>query len=186
MRRSLYRNWSTDKIQFAASLGLAKVMYAEYDGPPLPPLNGLFVLITILSILPYWPKWSRLRNLDSEAMSGAKPITYTSVFWMTLKFANFLTLSFDNVLIGILFCPFLGKKPNDFIDLTQISVNVFLLQQYTQSISKSFDLFLSVFGSFFDSSELLLLSFCWPSSTSYTSMSLALLLESPLSLKLLY
>ena len=69
---------------------------------------------------------------------------------------------------------------------TYISVNVFLLQQYTQSISKSFDLFLSAFGSFLDSSALLLLSFCSPSSTSCTSMSLMLLLESPLSLKLLY
>ena len=40
-------------IAIALSLALLNVMYAEYDGPPLPLLYTLFVLITIFSILPY-------------------------------------------------------------------------------------------------------------------------------------
>ncbi len=77
--------------------------------------------MTIFSILPYWPKKSSDLKVLSWAISGARPITYTSVFYITLRFANFFTFSLVNELIGILFYPFLtGAKPNDLRDLTQL------------------------------------------------------------------
>ena len=63
-------------------------------------------------------------------MSGARPITYTSVFYMTLKLLNLFIFSLLKVLIGIFICPFLiGANPKDFSVFTHLyTINKFSFQ----------------------------------------------------------
>ena len=64
------------------------------------------MLTTTFDKSPYCPKYSGNFKISSVAISGAIPITYTSVFYITLKFVSFLILSLDRELINILLLPF--------------------------------------------------------------------------------
>jgi len=92
-------------------------------------LYTLLVFTTTLVRSPYCPKYSGAFKISSYAISGAIPITYTSVFWITRRFSNFFIFSFDNVLICILLVPFGGINPKLFKFLTQ------LLYQYSRLIT---------------------------------------------------
>lgn len=116
-------------MAIALSRGCENVKYAEYDGPPLVALYTLLVFTTTLVRSPYCPKYSGALSISSWAISGAIPITYTRVFWMTRKFSSFFIFSFDRVLIWILLVPLGGTNPKLFRFFTQL-LNTFIKLVY--------------------------------------------------------